>query len=427
MLQRFYAQLQRIAKNIPVIKNLPGFNSVPQNVGTGDLRYYKLSNLVLTLGMFVHLFWIFLFWYLDLNNMVLVNVISFVVYVFCIVINRKGYYFTASTLMVLEIIIHQIIAQKWVSASAGFQYYVVVIAIYPFLMPRGNWLLKSLLLAACVITFFYLDYTNLVRVDIPKINVDENLALRIMNIVFSLISLAVSGAYFTRAFAETENLLQEKSNELLKEKHKSDELLLNILPQEIASELKNNGFANTRKYESISIIFTDFKNFTSISETLTPEELVKEIDYYYKNFDTIVSRNGIEKIKTIGDAYMCAAGLPVEDVNHALKAVQCAKEILQFVEAEKQKRISLKQFYFEIRIGINSGSVVAGIVGTHKFAYDIWGDAVNIASRMESTGEVGAINISAETYHMVKEQFNCNHRGKINVKNKGEIDMYLVQ
>ena len=155
--------------------------------------------------------------------------------------------------------------------------------------------------------------------------------------------------------------------------------------------------------------------------------MVEEIDYYFRAIDEIVGKYGIEKIKTIGDAYMCAGGMPVTYSEHPQITVKCGLEILQFIEREKWKREKEGKVFFEIRIGIHTGSVVAGIVGTKKFAYDIWGDAVNIASRMESNGESGKLNISETTYRLISEYFKCNYRGKVQVKNKGEVDMYWVE
>lgn len=219
----------------------------------------------------------------------------------------------------------------------------------------------------------------------------------------------------------------KQRNRISKEKQRSEDLLLNILPSETAEELKATGAAKTKSYESVSVLFTDFKNFTLASEKLSPEELVAEINYCYSEFDKIITKYGVEKIKTIGDAYMCAGGLPVTNTTHPIDVVKAGLEMIQFIEANKKDRIEKGQPYFELRLGIHTGPVVAGIVGIKKFAYDIWGDTVNTASRMESSGEVGKVNISETTYNIVKKYFNCTSRGKIKAKNKGEIEMYFVE
>jgi len=224
-----------------------------------------------------------------------------------------------------------------------------------------------------------------------------------------------------------EHLVQERTAELELEKHKSDELLLNILPAELAEELKENGSAKARRHNSVTVFFSDFKNFVKIAEKMEPEELVAQVDYLFRAFDEIISANGLEKIKTIGDAYMCVGGILNNGHNEAVKVVKAALEIQAFMKAVEIERRVAGLPFFEARIGIHTGPVVAGIVGIKKFAYDIWGDTVNIAARMEQTGEPGEVNISATTYELVKDYFECTYRGKITAKNKGEIDMYFVK
>ncbi|TAH42564.1 MAG: tetratricopeptide repeat protein [Bacteroidetes bacterium] len=217
-----------------------------------------------------------------------------------------------------------------------------------------------------------------------------------------------------------------QKKKITKEKQRSDELLLNILPSETAEELKATGKAKTKSFDLVSVMFTDFKNFTQASEKLSPEELVQEINYCYSAFDKIITKYGIEKIKTIGDSYMCAGGLPVSNSTHAIDVVQAGLEMQEFIAKNKAEREAKGQPFFELRLGVHTGPVVAGIVGIKKFAYDIWGDTVNTASRMESSGEVGRVNISGPTYEFIKDKFQCTHRGKVKAKNKGEIDMYFV-
>lgn len=230
------------------------------------------------------------------------------------------------------------------------------------------------------------------------------------------------------------NRIKTRANEALAEKNliieaerkRSDELLLNILPAETAEELKTHGKTKARFYESVTVMFTDFRSFTFIGEQLVPEELVAELDICYQAFDEICTRHNVEKIKTIGDSYMCAGGLPTANQTHAYDVVMAALEMQAFMEMYKEKRHSEGRKPFEMRLGIHTGPVVAGIVGNKKFAYDIWGDTVNMAARMESSGEIGKVNISESTYEEVKEIFSCEYRGKIAAKNKGEVNMYFV-
>lgn len=212
-----------------------------------------------------------------------------------------------------------------------------------------------------------------------------------------------------------------------RERQKSDKLLLNILPEETASELKESGRATPRHYDKVSVIFTDFVGFTNIAEKLSPEEVVQELDNCFLRFDHIADKYNLEKIKTIGDSYMCAGGVPVLNDTNPIDAVRAALEIRDFMQELKKEKESRGEPYWQLRIGVNTGPVIAGVVGKNKFAYDIWGDAVNIASRMESSGEAGKVNISGETYNLVKDRFVCTYRGKVKAKNKGEIDMYFVE
>ena len=217
----------------------------------------------------------------------------------------------------------------------------------------------------------------------------------------------------------------KRTNKIIeKEKNRAEELLLNILPKETAQELKEFGKVKAHKFDSVTILFTDFEGFSFHSEKLSPEELVDGVDYYYSKFDEITERFGLEKIKTVGDSYMCAGGLPFPTKDHAIKMVQAAFEMAEFVrESKKDNQTGTG---FDIRIGINTGPVVAGVVGTKKFAYDIWGDAVNIASRMENSSLPGKINVSQHTYEQIKDYFPCEYRGEIDVKNLGRMKMYFV-
>lgn len=249
------------------------------------------------------------------------------------------------------------------------------------------------------------------KLEMQKSNRRKNLAL-FASVIFGLIILFIIYAYQV----------------LRRERKKSEELLLNILPEETASELKLRGTAIPKYHPSVSIMFMDVVNFTTLSSGMTAETLVNILDFYFRRIDEIITNNGLEKIKTIGDAYMCASGLHHKDESkgHAESAICAAIEIMRFAHSEADAIKAQFGYSFNFRIGIDSGSVVSGVVGSKKYAYDIWGDSVNTAARMEQTSEPNQINISSHTYQQVEGKFPIIYRGKINAKHKGELDMYFV-
>jgi class 3 adenylate cyclase len=222
--------------------------------------------------------------------------------------------------------------------------------------------------------------------------------------------------------------VKAKTNKILdNQKAQIEHLLLNILPAEVAKELQHEGHATPRYYENVSVLFTDFKGFTSLADTLSPQEVVAELNDCFIAFDEIVEKYGLEKIKTIGDSYMCAGGIPVTNDEHPVNMIRAGIDIRDYMHNKNERRKAAGLPGWELRIGIHTGPVVAGVVGKNKYAYDIWGSTVNIASRMESNGEPGQINISSAAYELIKEKYECTYRGKIFAKNIGEIDMYFVQ
>ncbi len=221
---------------------------------------------------------------------------------------------------------------------------------------------------------------------------------------------------------ELAQTVKRRTRELEEEKDKSEALLLNILPSICVDELKDQGKVEPREFKNVSILFTDFKSFTYTASVLPADKLVNELNDIFKGFDEIVERYNLEKMKTIGDSYMAAGGIPIENKDHAIVTVRAALDMQQLIE----DRNAISAIKWEMRAGIHSGSVISGVVGTKKFVYDIWGDTVNIASRMESSGEPGKVNISAYTYMLVKDYFDCEYRGKLDAKGKGKVDMYFV-
>ncbi|TVR70109.1 MAG: adenylate/guanylate cyclase domain-containing protein [Marinilabiliales bacterium] len=242
-------------------------------------------------------------------------------------------------------------------------------------------------------------------------------------ILLVLYILARKDLRFARLRFKLEGIIHERTEELLSQKEKVDELLSNMLPKETASQLKLTGKASSRKYNMVTILFSDIEGFTRIAEQMNPEILVDELDKFFFHFDALVEEFNIEKIKTIGDAYMAAGGIPDANTTNPVDVVLAAIRIMQHMKRLKEE----KENFWDLRIGIHTGPVIAGVVGQKKLSFDIWGDSVNTASRMESSGETGQINISGSTFEYIKDFFVCEYRGKMPVKYKGNIDMYFVK
>lgn len=270
--------------------------------------------------------------------------------------------------------------------------------------------------------------------DIAKLELDkqanfQRFAYGLGSLLLVILGLLGAGWLFSRRASRRlkgqNRKIQAQNKEIEEERRKSDVLLRNILPDEVAEELKTRGYATPHNYESATVLFTDFVNFTSLSTKLTPKELIDELDTCFLAFDEICERHGLEKIKTIGDAYMCAGGLPIPNETHAGDAVRAALDMCAWLE--KRNADNANAVFRYMRVGIHTGPVVAGVIGKNKFAYDIWGDAVNLAARLEELGEPNRVNISAETAKAVKGSFEIIHRGEKEVHNKGLVNMYFVE
>jgi adenylate cyclase len=232
--------------------------------------------------------------------------------------------------------------------------------------------------------------------------------------------------YYVRAIIQLQKQINEKSEELRSEKSKSASLLATMLPKNAADEIAAKGKAAKIKYNFVTVLFSDIQGFTKIAEETNPETLIDELDKFFFYFDSVVEKYRIEKIKTIGDAYMCAGGIPEKNRTNPVEVILAALEMRTYMKRLKEASQVEGMKFWDIRIGIHTGTVVAGVVGQKKLSYDIWGDTVNTASRMESSGDAGRINISGTTYEFVKDFFTCEYRGKMPVKYKGDLDMYFV-
>ena len=255
-----------------------------------------------------------------------------------------------------------------------------------------------------------------------------------LNLIYWIISYLIILALFIflrwryiRKLNLLEQLINKKNEELIAEKQKREALLGNVLPKSSANEIVVKGKADKIKYNFVTVLFSDIQGFTKIAEEMNPELLIDELDKFFFYFDSVVEKYGIEKIKTIGDAYMCAGGIPEKNRTNPVEVILAALEMKAYMTRLKLGPELEGMKFWDIRIGIHTGTVVAGVIGQKKLSFDIWGDTVNTASRMESSGEAGKINISGTTYEFIKEFFECEYRGKMPVKYKGEIEMYFVK
>jgi len=267
------------------------------------------------------------------------------------------------------------------------------------------------------------EHNKVQQLELDKRRAANASLLAILALVFILACIMIYAFIATRK----KNKLLAESREIIKqERDRSDDLLLNILPESTANELKKTGRAAPKKFESATVFFSDFKNFSALSKNYTPVELIAELEGFFGGFDKIIKKYHIEKIKTIGDAYMCASGIPIESNDHALRMVKAAMEMVEFTKTIHAEQIARGKEPWHMRVGINTGPVVAGVIGSNKFIYDVWGDSVNLAARLETAGEPDQINISQQTLDLVKHEIRTMYRGEIEVKNMGAVRMFFV-
>jgi adenylate cyclase len=370
----------------------------------------SLVNGILNILGSVGTFYLPNFWILFLLNFVTGCIFLFMYY-----LSRfKNIYYILFWPFNLTILIF--LSANWITnggSLGGSHYYLIpALVIATILLRTQNILFVYTIYVATVLGLFALEFFKPEYITTFSLNGDRYIDAS-GNYAFVLILTGI--------------LIYILTKNLDLERHKSESLLLNILPERIALELKENDIVVPKHYDAVTVLFTDMAGFTKIAEKMEPSELISELDSIFSEFDRITKKYRIEKIKTIGDAYMCVGGLPMENETHAEDAVNCAIEFRDYMNLLRANKEKQNLPFFTLRLGIHTGPVVAGVIGKEKFAYDIWGDTVNTASRMESSGVVGEVNVSHTTYELVKSKFVFEHRGKINAKNKGEIDMYLVK
>ena len=394
---------------------------VPYRVDPEYIKFYNTTNKVYYLGLISHAGAAAFFYYMNVSELFLFgSIISVPSFIVALVLNRLGKLNLAFVIAFFELYFHQIFAVYFLGWDMGFQYWLIYLVGLGFLNPRWGKKVQILQIVLFIIGFstLYLFFKDGLYILSPQMTMYFYFA----NAICSITVLAILINSYSRAAHVAEKNLKKVNAELNVAHQETRNLLLNILPESIADRLTGDHKQIADTFDETSIIFCDLVGFTEMSSTKKAEDVVSILNGIFYEFDSIVEKMGLEKIKTIGDGYMVASGVPEKKNDHALSAVLCAEEMLQFLETfNEQNKLELK-----LRVGIHSGRVVAGVIGKNKFTYDLWGDTVNTAARMESHGVPGKIHISAKTYNYVKNECKAHNRGLIKIKGKGMMETYLV-
>ena len=392
------------------------FKEVPEHISAKNARYYLLANVGYAMGVGVHSFLSFLFYLLNIEIMYFAQVPSIALFLVSIYLNRKGFHKTAMFIASTEIVLHQVLCIFVLGWGAGFQNYLILVFIFPFLLVREGNLIKFLylLLVMAVYVYLYIVWPELVPVE--KLEPGVMRTLYYVNVTLPLVVLIL--------LVLLQGVTLEKAeDDLMLEHQKAEDLLKNILPDPIARKLKDSQDIIADSFENTSVLFADIVGFTELSARVTPAELVALLNRVFSRFDDLSEKHNLEKIKTIGDAYMVAAGIPSPQAKHAEAIADMALDMIQtlreFSENGGEK--------LSVRIGINSGPVVAGVIGKKKFIYDLWGDCVNTAARMESHGQAGEIHVTEATFELLKDTFEFEKREPLEIKGKGQMQTYYLK
>ncbi|MCP4131146.1 MAG: adenylate/guanylate cyclase domain-containing protein [bacterium] len=392
------------------------YTEVPETLDPQFHRTYRAGSYGWPLALMFHAVFVVLFTVLGIKLLALYNAFSVIVYIINILLHRRSKFNLAVLFCIIEMYAYVIICVYCLGWETGFQFWFFTQTLPLFIAFRLPAWFKGLCTVCTCALFVSLAMFVRPLPPVYTLNSTITVILYYFNAISSILSITAVMFFFNKAAESAEAMLHE-------EHKKSENLLLNILPQKIAERLKQNTGIIADRFKESSILFADLVGFTELSDKISAEELVEFLNSIFSRFDDLIDEYGLEKIKTIGDAYMIASGLPEEREDHAPPLVKFAREMLTIIDdINTQEHRDI-----QIRIGINSGPVVAGVIGKKKFVYDMWGDTVNIASRMESHGEPGKIHVSASTYGLVKDLFPVEPRGSITIKGKGLMDTYFIK
>lgn len=379
-----------------------------------EKRYLRVANIAAILGVLFNAIWMSIALYVSDYLSAICNGLLGMMFLLVLVLNHKGLRVVASTWLAITSYTSVLVFLYLNGFTSGITTVCFLIIILPYLtFPRkARVFAHSFSLLACLTLIVTVVFQS--AFNAHNDGLDPYLS--------QVVNISISGLICLALIWSMSVLIDRSEDSLLAEQKKSDDLLHNILPANIIRDLKESGTTIPKKHKSITVLFTDFEGFTELVESISPITLVNELNDIFGRFDEIMEETGVEKIETIGDAYMAAGGLDKEITNHAANCVLAAKKMLSYLEERNKSH----ELIWKMRVGIHTGTAVAGVVGKKKFAYDLFGDTINTTSRIESTGEAGKINISASTYELIKNDFTCISRGKIFAKGKGELEMYFV-
>jgi len=381
-----------------------------------EIRYLRVTNIASVLGAIYNAIWVLIS--INLTDSPIIygsNALLGLMFLIVLIFNKKGWRVLATIWLTIASYISVLLFLYLLGYSSGVAFSCFLIIIMPYMtFPRKA---RKLAHGFSILACLTLIVTVLLQ---SNINAHYN---EVDPYLSQVVNISITGFICLALIWSLSVLIDRSEESLMVEQKKSDDLLHNILPVNIAKDLKETGRTIPQRHKNVTILFTDFKGFTELVASISEITLVNELNDIFGRFDEIVEEEGVEKIETIGDAYVAASGLGDGVAEHAINCIKAAQQMLYYLEERNRKH----EIKWRMRVGIHSGPIVAGVVGKKKFRYDLFGDTINTASRMESSGEPGKINISGPTYQLVKNDIDCEYRGKIHAKGKGEMEMYFVK
>lgn len=381
-----------------------------------EIRYLRVTNIASILGAIFNAIWMLISIYLTDSPIIYgSNALLGLMFLIVLIFNNKGWRVLATIWLTITSYISVLLFLYLLGYSSGVAFICFLIIILPYMtFPRkARKLAHGFSMLACLTLILTVILQSNINAHYDE--VDPYLS--------QVVNISIAGIICLALIWSLSVLIDRSEDSLMAEQKKSDDLLHNILPVNVAKDLKETGRTTPQRHKNVTILFTDFKGFTELVASISEITLVNELNDIFGRFDEIVEESGVEKIETIGDAYVAASGLGEGGAEHAINCISAAQQMLYYLEERNRKH----EIKWRMRVGIHSGPIVAGVVGKKKFRYDLFGDTINAASRMESSGEPGKINISGPTYQLVKNDIDCEYRGKIHAKGKGEMEMYFVK